>query len=104
MPHMRITRVGPDPHVCWAIPPKASVKIQAVSECIMGEGNMKWYKIHALRIKWRMEGKTHLMELNRVLLVVYESTDALRTGTWLFTTFAYGKSRTYEPICWEDGR
>ena len=104
MPQMQITKVGPGPHVCWAVPPKASVKIQAVSECIMGHRNTKWYKQCALRVKWRMEGKTHLMELNCVLPVVYESTDAPGTGTWLFTTFAYGKSGKYEDICWEDGR
>ena len=58
----------------------------------------------AWRIKWRMEGKTHLMELNCVLFVVYESTDAPGTVTWLFTTFAYGKSGRYEHICRKDGR
>ena len=44
------------------------------------------------------------MELNCVLPVVYESTDAPGTCTWLFTTFAYGKSGKYEHICLEDGR
>ena len=39
-----------------------------------------------------------------LLLVVYESTDAPGTGTWLFTTFVYGKSAKYEDICWEDGQ
>ena len=57
------------------------------------------YKQCALRIKRRMEGETHLTELNCVLPVVYESTDAPVTGTWLFTTFAYGKSGKYEHIC-----
>ena len=80
------------------------MKIQAVSECIMGHGNTRWYKQCALRIKWRMEGKTHLMELNCVLPLVYESTDAPGTGTWLFTTFAYGESGKYEHICQENGR
>ena len=101
---MQITGVRPGPHVCWAIPPKASVKIQVVSECIMGQGNTKCYKQCALRMKWRMEGKTHVMELNCVLPVVYKSTDAPGTGTWLFTTFAYGKSSKYEHMCSEDGR
>ena len=39
-----------------------------------------------------------------MLLVVYESTNAPGTGTWLFTTFAYGNSGKYEHIYWEDGR
>ena len=51
-----------------------------------------------------MVGKTHLMELNCVLPVVYESADAPGTGTCLFTTFAFGKSGKYGHICWEDGR
>ena len=69
-------------------------------------GTGKYEVVQAVRTayKWRMEGKTHLMELNCVLPVVYESTDAPGTGTWLFTTFAYGKSGKYEHICWEDGR
>ena len=70
----------------------------------MGQGNTKWYKQCASRIKWRMEGKAHLKELNCVLPVVYESTDAPGTCTWLFTTFAYGKCGNYDHICWEDGR
>ena len=100
MPQMQITGVGLGLHVCWVIPLKASMKIQAASEYIMGQGNTKWYKQCALRIKWRVEGKTHLMELNYVLPVVYESTYAPGTGTWLFTTFAYGKSSKYERILW----
>ena len=103
MPQMQITGVGLGPHVCWAIPLKASMKIQAASEYIMGQGNTKWYKQCALRIKWRVEGKTHLLELY-VLPVVYEGTYTPGTGTWLFTTFAYGKSSKYEHIWWEDGR
>ena len=74
------------------------MKIQGVRDCIIGQGNPKWYKQCALCIKWRMEGKTHLMELNYVLHMVCESTDAPGTGTWLFTTFAYGKSGKYEHI------
>ena len=73
-------------------------------KCIMGQGNMKWNKQCALRIQWRMERKTHLMELSCVLLVVYENTGAPGTDTWLFTTFAYGKSGRYEHISWEDWR
>ena len=69
-----------------------------MSECIMAQGNTKWYKQCALCIKWRMEGKTHLMELNCVLHVVSESTDAPGTCTWLFTTFASGRSSRYEYI------
>ena len=44
------------------------------------------------------------MELSCVVSVVYESTDAPRAGTWLFTTFVYGKSGKYEHISFEDGR
>ena len=44
VPKLRITGVGPGPYVCWVIPMKATVRIQAVSQCIMGQGNMKWYK------------------------------------------------------------
>ena len=68
----------------------------------MGQGNTKWYK--QCTHKWQIEGKRHLMEVNHVLLVVYESTDAPGTVTWLFTTFVYGKSSKYEHICLEDGR
>ena len=70
MPQIQITRIGPGPHVCWAIPLETSVRIQAVSQSMMGKGNTKWYKECALCIKWRMEGQTHLMELNFVLCVV----------------------------------
>ena len=65
----------------------------------MGRGNTKWYKQCALHIKWWIEGNAHLMELKCALPVEYDSTDALGTGTWLFTTFAYGKSNKYEHIC-----
>ena len=90
--------------MCSGILPKASVTIQVVSECIMGQGYRKWYKQCALRITWRMDGKTLLVELNRVLHVVYESTDAPGMGTWLRKMFAYGKFGKYEHICWEDGQ
>ena len=74
------------------------MKIQAVAECIMGQGKTKCYKQCTLCIKWRMGGKTHHMELNCVLPVVYESTDAPGTSTWLFTTLGYGKSSKYEHL------
>ena len=101
---MQITAVGPGPHVCWVISPKALVKIHAVSKCIMGQGNKKWYKQCAFCIKSQMEGNTHLMEPKCVLPVVYESTAAPGPGTWLSTTFVYGKCGKYEHISWEDGR
>ena len=94
VPKMQITGVGPGPHVCGAIPPKASVKIQAMSECIMGHANTNWYKQCALCIQWRIEGMTHLMELSCVLPLVYESHDASGRCTWLLAAFAYGKSGT----------
>ena len=66
-------------------------------ECIMGQGNTKWYKQCILRIKWRMGGKTHLMELNCVVFLICESTDRRGIGTWLFTTSGNGKSGNYAP-------
>ena len=78
------------------------MNIHTVSKGIMGQGNTNRYKQYALGMKWRMEGKTHLMELNSVLPVVYERTNAPGTGTWLFTMFVYGKSGMYERICWDD--
>ena len=101
---MRITGVGPGPHVCWAIRPKATVRIQAVLQCIIGRGNTKWYKQCELRIKWQIDGKTHLMEGRCALSAIYESTDASGTGTFLITTFANRKSCKYEHMCREDMR
>ena len=66
------------------------MKNQAVLQCIMGQGDSKWYKQCALHVKWWMGGKTHLMELNCVLIAVYESPEAPGTATWLFTAFVYG--------------
>ena len=101
---MHITRVGPGPHVCWVILPKASVRIRAVSECIMRQGNHE--VVQAVHIAYQMAHTylTYLMKLNCVLHVVYENTDAPGFGTWLFTTFAYGKSGKYGHICRGDGR
>ena len=73
-----------------------------MSQCIMAHVNTN--KQCVLCIKWRMEGKTHLMKLNLAPPVIYESTDDPGTGTGLFTTFVYGKCGKYEHICWEDAR